>query len=270
VITTRRQVNGVDLHIEILGSGSPLVLLHGFTGSAASWKKHSAVFSYQHRVIAVDALGHGLSVAPTGPHRYAMSQVAADLVALFDQLDIKQAALLGYSMGGRMALYFALTFPHRISKLILESGSPGLKTAPERLARQQSDNALADRIEREGVPAFVEYWEELPLWQSQAQLPAATRLAQREQRLHNSALGLANSLRGVGTGAQESLWERLPTLSLPTLLIVGELDQKFQGVARQMQEKIPRTQLAVISGAGHTVHLERPQEFDILVSNFID
>src|SRR5205807_809180 len=105
--------------------------------------------------------------------------------------------------------------------------SPGLASATEREQRRQSDSALAERIEREGVKAFIDYWEQIPLFASQNSLPREKREALREQRLNNRARGLANSLRGVGTGAQPALHARLPELNLPALLIAGELDTKF-------------------------------------------
>lgn len=269
--TKRRfSVNGVNYNLEQIGKGPALVLLHGFTGSAADWRKHALVFAKQHyQVIAIDVLGYGLSDAPEEAERYSFAHLTKDFVAILDQLNIKETALLGYSMGGRMALHLALTVPERISGLVLESASPGLATESERRARIESDNALADRIEREGVEAFVDYWEKLPLWNSQSQLPEAIRATQRAARLHNNPRGLANSLRGAGTGVQESLWEWLPSLKIPTLLIAGELDQKFSDIARQMAEKLPIAQLTIVAGAGHNVHLERPEEFENLVMEFL-
>jgi 2-succinyl-6-hydroxy-2,4-cyclohexadiene-1-carboxylate synthase len=266
---TKYRTNRVDINLEKVGDGPALVLLHGFTGSAATWREHSQIFAQDHLVIAVDALGHGLSDSPADPTRYTFPQLAADFVALLDELGIEQTALLGYSMGGRMALYLALTAPERISKLVLESASPGLASEADRQVRAESDNALAGRIEREGIEAFVNYWEKLPLWQSQSQLSEAVRASQHAQRLHNNPRGLANSLRGAGTGVQPSLWDRLGELKIPTLLVAGEHDPKFCAIARQMQEKIPQARLEIVSGAGHAVHLERPDEFDNLVKDFL-
>jgi len=264
----RFELDGAGYNLEIQGNGPALVLLHGFTGSAVAWRGFTAGFLETHRVIGLDALGHGLSDAPADPARYAMPQVAADFVALLDKLELENVALLGYSMGGRLALYLALTHPERVSRLILESASPGLANTAVRQARTASDNALAERLEREGVESFVAYWEKLPLWDSQVQLPASVRAVQHALRLRNNPQGLANSLRGMGTGVQPSLWERLPGLTIPTLLIAGELDQKFCEIGRQMQANLPDARLAIVPGAGHTVHLERPSEFEYLVKEF--
>src|SRR5207253_3632168 len=131
-----------------------------------------------------------------------------------------QATLLGYSMGGRIALYTA--FSSFFRALILESASPGLADPGEREQRRLSDETLAASIERDGVPAFIERWENLPLFASQKTLPLDCREKLHQQRLQNSATGLAQSLRGVGTGVQQSLYAQLPTLNIPVLLIAGE------------------------------------------------
>lgn len=247
----------------------PLLLLHGFTGSSANWDHLLPLFGARYSVIGVDILGHGRSASPPDPNRYTMAQVAADLIALLDAWQIKQTALLGYSMGGRLALYLACHFPARFSQLILESSSPGLATAAERAARRQSDEALAAWIEAHGIEAFVDRWEKLPLWASQQQLPEEVRHRLRQQRRQNNPVGLANSLRGMGTGAQPSLWEKLPELALPTLLIAGELDSKFVAINEQMVGLLPNGRLHLIPQAGHTTHLERPSAFAMAVTNFL-
>ena len=268
---SKTAVNGVTYYSVRQGSANapPLLLLHGFTGSAANWEPHFPLFSDQFSVFGVDILGHGRTDSPPNPGRYTMPQVAADIIALLDKWHIEQTALLGYSMGGRLAFYLACHFSHRVSHLILESSSPGLPTVAERTARRQQDEALADWIEANGIPAFVDRWESLPLWNSQRQLPEATRQRLRQQRLQNSPIGLANSLRGMGTGAQPSLWPQLAALTLPTLLIVGELDTKFVEINKKMAAQLPNGRLHIIPQAGHTTHLERPELFCTAVVQFL-
>ncbi len=246
-----------------------VVLLHGFAGSAAGWgARLDAIAASGHRAIAIDLLGHGQSDAPADPARYRVEHAARDIIAALRMIGHEPAecVLLGYSMGGRIALYTA--FQARWSGLALESASPGLATEDERAARRASDEALADRIEHDGVPAFVDEWERLPLFASQVALSADVRAAVRAGRLANRALGLANSLRGASTGMQPSLWERLPALDLPVVLLAGALDAKFTGIARQMAAALPRARLAVVASAGHTIHLEQPAAFDAAVAEF--
>ena len=265
-------VNGVSIGVEITTPAQPqqtLVLLHGFTGSAASWHPLTKQFVEAGiRVIALDMLGHGHSDAPVQPERYEMQHCQADIIAVLQYMGIQrgEAILLGYSMGGRIALYCA--FSGFFRALILESASPGLATAEERVRRQQSDNELAARIEREGIQAFVDHWEKLPLFASQRHLPASRWEEQRKQRMQNRPQGLANSLRGVGTGVQPALHDQLSTLTLPTLLITGALDQKFCTIAGDMVQAIPHAQWQVVPCAGHTIHLEQPDQFAQLVTNF--
>ncbi|MGZ3713863.1 MAG: alpha/beta fold hydrolase, partial [Ktedonobacterales bacterium] len=128
--------------------------------------------------------------------------------------------------------------------------------------------ALAANIERDGIAAFVERWESLPLFASQRALAEAIRASLHEQRLHNRPDGLANSLRGVGAGAQPPLYERLSELAIPVLLIAGELDAKYWAIARDMAVSMSHAEVRIVAGAGHTVHLERPDQFDALVLEF--
>ena len=264
-------VNGVAYHVAQHGLPTlpRLLLLHGFTGSSDNWRPHIAAFTDSFHVLTIDILGHGRSASPADPKRYSMAQVAADIVGLLDGWSLDQTALLGYSMGGRLALYLACHNPARFSQLILESSSPGLATEAERTARRQRDDTLAAWIEANGIEAFVRRWESLPLWASQQQLGEDVRLRLHQQRLQNNPVGLANSLRGMGTGAQPSLWQKLPTLAMPTLLIAGELDSKFVAINQQMVSQLNNGRLHIIPQAGHMTHLERPFVFQHVVRQFL-
>jgi len=252
-------------HLHSWGSAGdpPILLLHGFTGHGGSWAEAGQTFAAAgFHVLAPDLLGHGSSPHPGESTRYEMARAAADLNLLLDATCSEAVHLAGYSMGGRLALFFALSYPDRVRTLCLVSASPGIAAAFERQERLDSDNALADRIEREGIAAFVDYWESLPMWESQHRnLSEVQRRKLRAQRLRNRPDGLANSLRGMGTGAQPVLLDELPFLDVPTLLIVGAEDLKFVAVNQQMAQRIPEVQEVVVPGAGHAVQLERPKEF---------
>lgn len=256
-------------HVIEAGRGEPLLLLHGFTGRADGWQPFIDQFAARFRVIAIDLPGHGQTTMPADVRRYTMESVAADLARLLELMRARPAHCLGYSMGGRLALYMALHQSEAIHSLILESASPGIRDAAAREARREQDEALAERIEREGIPSFVDYWQDLSLFRSQMLLPIEVRRQVREQRLSNSAEGLAMSLRGMGTGAQPELWTRLHALPTPALLIAGELDEKFVDINRRMAVDIPRANLRLVAGAGHTVHLEQPEQFAALTLDFM-
>jgi 2-succinyl-6-hydroxy-2,4-cyclohexadiene-1-carboxylate synthase len=258
----------MELHYEVYGSGQGLVLLHGFTGRGSNWLPLVGRLQSQFKVVTVDLPGHGRSLSDD-VRDYTMDACADALINLFDCLNLERVHLLGYSMGGRTALYTAVKYTGRIDRLILESTSPGLATTEERDARIQSDEALAKRIEDEGIEAFVDYWESIPLFASQKALPEDVRRKVREQRLDNQPQGLAYSLRGMGTGTQPSLWDTLGKLTMPVLLMAGELDTKFTTIGQKMEKLLPQAQLQIIKNAGHTPHLERPGEFLAHVTDFL-
>jgi 2-succinyl-6-hydroxy-2,4-cyclohexadiene-1-carboxylate synthase len=266
----RLLVDGVRLHVATSGDGAPLVLLHGFTGCGAAWAAHVRAFATRFRVVTIDLLGHGWSDAPADPRRYHIERSAADVLAVLDRLGIERAYLLGYSMGGRLALQIAATGQERILALIMVSASPGLRSDAERRSRATQDAALADAIEREGVPAFVDRWERQPIFASQARLPWAVRETLRAQRLQHTARGLANSLRGMGQGVQPPLYDQLPRLRIPTLLLAGELDARYCAVGAEMSAAIPGARMIIVPDSGHAVQLEQPEVFRQCVLEFLD
>ncbi|MFI5394976.1 MAG: 2-succinyl-6-hydroxy-2,4-cyclohexadiene-1-carboxylate synthase [Candidatus Binatia bacterium] len=262
-------VGDVTLHAAVAGAGAPLILLHGFTGSGAQWSTLVEAFPDRFRTIAVDLLGHGRSDVPADPERYRMERCVMDLALLLDALGVRRACWLGYSMGARVALAFALTHPERVSALVLEGVSPGIEDPTQRRDRILHDETLADRIERDGIEPFVDAWMQQPLFASQVRLGPAALAAARAARCANSPVGLANSLRGMGTGAQEPLWARLSTVTVPALLVVGEEDVKFRALADAMSVRMPAVEVAVIPEAGHAAHLENPAAFNACVRRFL-
>ncbi len=266
---TRVRVGDLALHVVEAGEGPALLLLHGFTGSAETWRPllpHLRGF----RTLAVDLPGHGLSDIPAAPETYTVEGCAADLLALLDALGVGRTAILGYSLGGRVALHLALALGERLWALVVESASPGIEDPQEREARARRDDELAHFLLREGVERFVDLWEAQPLFASQSRLPMTVREQVRQQRLSHSALGLAAALRSMSVGRQKPLWPRLSEVLAPTLVIVGALDQRYCDIGRRMALALPRGELAVVPGAGHAVHLERPLIFARIVRDFLE
>lgn len=262
-------LNGIHLNAEVSGTGPALLLLHGFTGSGTTWAPHLEAWR-GFTAVAVDLLGHGRSDCPSDPRRYRMERCQEDLTALLDRLGIRRAAALGYSMGGRVALSLALQAPERLWALVLEGASPGIEDACEREARRRRDVALAEAIERDGIAAFVDRWQALPLFATQARLPAAILEELRRQRLRSDPRGLANSLRGLSVGAQEPLLPRLGEIPVPVLLLAGALDEKYCALARRMAAVLPCARFENVPEAGHAVHLERPTTFASAVRAFLE
>lgn len=259
-----------DIHyfVEACVSGPPLILLHGFTGSSTSWWTVRHELNQHVRTLSIDVIGHGASSAPDNPDRYGFARVVDDLAEIARTLAVGPAIWLGYSMGGRLALGLALRHPEIVSALALESATPGIRDEQERAIRRVADEKLASQIERQGIEKFVADWEYAPMWDSQRRLPEATLARQRAVRSSHSAVGLANSLRGMGQGAQPSYWDDLATLHMPVLLIAGELDSKYTRIAQEMHELLPNSTLAFANDVGHAVHLEAPSFFADRVIEF--
>jgi 2-succinyl-6-hydroxy-2,4-cyclohexadiene-1-carboxylate synthase len=264
-------VDGLAFHVTRrgVGAGEPLVLLHGFTGSASSWLPVVDLIGEGQDILSIDLIGHGASAAPEERARYVFDAALADLAAITGHFGIDRANWFGYSMGGRLALGLALRYPNLVAKLILESATPGIADPAERAARRAADERLARRIEELGIEAFVDEWERLPLWESQRHLPAPTRQRQRAIRLANSPIGLANSLRDMGQGAQPSFWDRLGDVQAPALLITGALDHKFTVIGERMRAALHDSRHVVARKAGHAVHLEDPEFVAARVVDFL-
>jgi len=225
-----------------------LVLLHGFTHTGASWAPVLAELGERYRGIAPDLRGHG---AASDREPVTLEAVLGDL----DSLAPERFGLAGYSMGGRLALHLALAHPDRVERLVLIGASPGIADRAEREDRRQADEELAGELERSSIEEFADRWATTPVLAGQ---PAKVLATVRADRLRSSPGGLARALRGLGTGALPSLWDRLSELQMPVTLIVGERDLKFQEIAEQMAYELPRAKVVVVAGAGHAVHLEAP------------
>lgn len=262
--------NDVTYHVEVVGEGEPLMLLHGFTGSESTWNQTIKEISKHYMCVMPDIIGHGKTDHPMDPTRYHIEAVANDLRHILQALNIEKAHVLGYSMGGRLALTFALLHSDCVQTLTLESASPGLALEEERRTRRNSDALLAERILNEGMAKFVDYWQNIPLFQSQASLSQEVKLSIRQKRLTNSEIGLANSLLGMGTGSQPSWWNELHILSMPVLLVTGELDDKYCTIASIMQKRIKTCDWQVMRKVGHAIHVENPEMFGKIVNEFVE
>jgi 2-succinyl-6-hydroxy-2,4-cyclohexadiene-1-carboxylate synthase len=230
----------------------PFVSLHGFTGSPSSWDEVAERLPGRH-FVRPTLLGHAGEPAEACSFDAELDRLAAAFPA-------EPAHLAGYSLGARLALGLALRHPERVAKLTLIGVHPGLATEVERAERRRSDAELAALVETRGVPAFVERWEKLPLFASQARLPAATIARKHAERLRHDARGLAASLRSTGLGAMPDFTPLLETLRCPVTLLVGELDHKFVVLAQAAAARLAAAELSIVPDAGHDLLLERPAE----------
>jgi len=252
-------IAGVDIHVEEHGSGPTVVLLHGFTGSGSTMADIGQRLGPR-RQLRVDLIGHGRSAVPDDPSRYSMDATVRQVAGVIERLADQPVDLLGYSLGGRVALSLLVTRPDLVRKATLIGATPGLRSAAERAERVAADEELARSIETDGIETFVDHWMALPMWETlQRALTADSWAESRRQRLSSSPLGLASSLRGIGAGAMPPLFDQLPTIATPTQLVVGELDAKFSTIAVAIAELAAMCEVSTIADAGHAAHLESPE-----------
>ena len=233
---------------DVEGTGPRLVMVHGFTQTRAHWRLISGRLAVDHQVMRVDAPGHGRS-----------PELTADMAAGADLLGATggHATYIGYSMGGRLCLHLALARPDLVRGLVLVGATAGIEDPQERARRVAADEQLAQRLEADGVDAFLAWWLGQPLFAGLAE-EAADVGARRE----NTAGGLAASLRRAGTGAQEPLWDHLGRLTMPVLVVAGENDRHFAAVASRLASAVgDNAELVLVPGAGHSAHLEEPWRF---------
>ena len=249
-------------------AGPAVLFLHGFMGSSRDWRGVTASIGDRALAVTVDLPGHGASVR-LPPEAYAIEGTARAVVGVLDETGLNRAVIAGYSMGGRLALYLALRHPERCAGLFLESASPGLRSEEERTARRAADEEKALRLESEDFEAFLRDWYEQPIFASLARDEEGLLRRTVQARLRNDPGELARSLRGMGTGAQPSLWEELAGISAPALAVAGELDGKFVGVSQRMAALSPRMQTVTVPGAGHDVHAEAPERYAGLLREFL-
>lgn len=249
---------GVDLHVERSGSGPSVILLHGFTGDGTTMGGLAQRLETDAEVVVPDLVGHGRSCSPADERDYSVDAMAAHIAVIGEGFARSSFHLVGYSMGGRVALTLACRRPELLGSLTLIGASAGLSSDIERADRQESDHALAESLERDGLETFVGNWMANPLFATQARLGDEFLAASRAQRLRGSAAGLARSLRAAGTGAMTPLHDDLGGCVVPTVFVVGAQDPKFAWIAVDLAARIPTADIAVIDDAGHAAHLEQP------------
>lgn len=228
--------------------GSRLVLVHGFTQTGQSWSCVVGRLEQEHEVVA--------------PHVSPGADLWATAAGLADQCG--EASYLGYSMGGRLCLHLALAAPDLVRRLVLVGATAGIEEEAERATRRSADESLARSVERDGVDAFLDRWLTHPLFADLSEEAARVDLRERDPAV------LIACLRQLGTGAQAPLWEHLAELEMPVLCVAGERDAKYRELSERMAAAIgPNAGLAVVPGAGHAAHLERPDAFVDMVAPFL-
>lgn len=260
---------GVELQVALAGDGPAVVLLHGFTGDASTMSCLADRFADDHLVVTPDLIGHGGSTGPDESH--TVDAMATQVLAALAALDVPAPYdIVGYSMGGRVALTMACGFPEQVASLSLIGASAGLATPEERAERVAADEALAASILADGLESFVDRWMANPLFSTQARLGDAFLADARAQRLRGRPEGLARSLRGAGTGSMRPLHDRLHRCAMPVALVVGADDPKFRAIAEELSASLPDALITTVADAGHAAHLEQPDAVATAIAHTIE
>jgi pimeloyl-ACP methyl ester carboxylesterase len=249
---TELQRDGVAIHYEVHGratGATPLLLTHGYGASAEMWAPNLAALGADRPVIAWDIRGHGLSASPDDPARYSQAASVDDMAAILDACGTERAILVGHSLGGFLSLAFHLAHPERVAALVLFSTGPGFKQDDARARWNEMAERFARRFERKGLEA----------------LDASPETAAGR----HDPFGLARAARGILVQRDASIIESLPTIAVPTLVVVGVHDERFLAAADYQAGRIRGAQKVVIAGAQHAANIEQTEAFDRAVGAFL-
>ncbi len=252
-----------------IGSNN-VVLIHGFTGSSKDWEPIIPHLSKRFNYYSIDIIGHGNSDSPLQEKYYTQASIVELLNKITKEVISGKFILLGYSMGGRVSVSYAVNFPDKIEGLILESTSAGIMDNKERNIRKQSDEELAKFIENHSIEEFISFWMEQDIFNTQKRFANSKLNAIKNIKLNNNKSGLAFFLRGFGTGKMLPLYDQLKKIKSKTLLITGDLDDKFSLINNQMENLFSSAKHISIKNSGHNTHLETPDSFIKTVNNFLD
>ncbi|KAJ9653025.1 hypothetical protein H2198_007772 [Neophaeococcomyces mojaviensis] len=246
--------SGVRIYYEVHGSGTPLLLTHGYSSTSAMWQGQVAAISKHYKLIIWDMRGHGQSTYPADPALYSEDHTVADMLALLKHIcpDLSQAIVGGLSLGGYMSLAFYRRYPELVSKLLIIDTGPGFRKDSAREAWNKTAHATAEDFEKNGLA------------------PLQSASPERSQVTHRNAKGLALAARGMLAQRNDSVINSLPNIVAPSLIVVGSEDKPFLGASDYMAAKIPGAKKVVIDGAGHAVNIDRPEAFNQAILSFLN
>lgn len=241
---------GVKIYYEVHGAGPVVLLSHGYSATSAMWTGQIGALAAAHTLIIWDMRGHGASDSPDDPALYSEAHTVADMAALLDNVNARKAVIGGLSLGGYMSLAFYAEHPDRVDALMLFDTGPGYRSDTGRAGWNRIADQRAAQLEQQGLAA----------------LSASGEVAVSR---HRSAQGLAHAARGMLAQRDGRVMETLPRIGVPTLVLVGALDQPFLGATDYMATKIPGAQKVVLEGAGHASNIDKPRAFNAAVTTFL-
>ena len=266
-------VNGVKLNLESLReidkSKDYILFLHGFTGCAEDWFPVFEQIPDKYNCLALDIIGHGKSDAPGSSMHYSIDSIMSQIKYVKDHLTQNKIFLLGYSMGGRIALTYASMYPEDVKGLILEASSAGIKNDEERQKRYEEDLKLAEFIEIHTMEEFIEMWHDQEIFNTQRRFSNDKLKKIKKKKASGSKTGYANILKGFSTGKMPPVHDKLKKIPLKVLLITGDLDTKFTGINARLAKRFFKAKHKIVRNSGHNTHLEEPKRFIEIVLNYL-
>ena len=261
--------DGVRLHYEACGEGTPVVFVHEFAGDYRSFEAQMRHFARRYRCIAFNARGYPPSDVPEDVSAYSQERARDDILAVLDGLAIERAHVVGISMGSLATLHFGLAYPERALSLVLGGCGYGALESQRDVFRGEASK-FAERIESEGMhevaaeyalgPARVQYQNKDPRGFAEFV----------EMLAEHSSKGSANTLRGVQMERPSvySLEERLRELAVPTLVMAGDEDEPCLDASLYLKRTIPSAGFALLPKTGHALNQEEPDVFNRFVDDF--
>lgn len=258
-----------DLHYYTAGNPEKpcIIFFHGFLGSGLDWEEIIDRISSDFYCLAVDLPGHGKTRVHGSTTAYSMDLFAGSFTKFVKNSNFIDPSLVGYSMGGRFALFLTISVKNLWSAAILESATPGLRNDKQRVERQTKDNKIAVKLEKEKLEDFLNDWYKQPLFHTLEKSKNLDSII--KQRMNNDPHELAKSLKMMGVGVQPSLWEACRTVNIPILLVAGEFDRKFSNIKRDMKSINSNFKVEIIKNAGHNVHVEESDVFFEQIYKFL-
>lgn len=250
----KARVNGIEIDYQDTGRGRPILLTHGHMSSRTAWDGQHQALGGRYRVISWDIRGHGQTETPDDAAQYSLELTIADIRVLLGHLGIQRAVIGGLSLGGYVSLAFALAHPAMVEALVLCDSGPGYRNAQAREQWNERAFARAAELEEKGLES----------------LASRSREVQESRSRHRSARALAHATRGILAQQGSTVIDGLPSIRVPTLVIVGDQDTPFLAPCEYIAKKIPGARLETIAGAGHSSNLDQPDAFNRVLLAFLD
>lgn len=265
----------IKLHLEapndIDQSKDSVIFLHGFTGCAEDWLPIIEQLPDTYNYFALDLIGHGKSDKPVAPEFYTAESIVEQIKFIKDKISFnKQVIMIGYSMGGRAALSFAVNYPKDLKGLILESASAGIKNEAERKKRYEDDLKIVQFIHDHTMEEFIELWYDQEMFNTQRRFSNDKIKKLHKKKYDNSKIGMMNILRGFSTGIMPPLHDKLKNIPFKVILISGELDGKYTFINSKIVRGFHKAKHKVVKNSGHNTHLEEPKRFIEIVTNYLN